>query len=307
MESWCFVLLGGITLVMAVLVFSLLSMVHSLREMVKELDEKRNMDTNTPILVSSGSRTVRRLAAQLNRQLQELRKEHLKLQYGDMELKTALTNASHDLRTPLTAICGYLDLLEQEELSERQRRYLVVIRERTDTMRLLTEELLTYSVMTGTANDLNPEPVNINDVLEQSLAGFYGALSGRNIVPEIHIPEEKVVRLLDAMALRRVFDNIIGNAVRYSDGDLTVRLTPDGTVMLENSTRELDCVQTERLFDRFYTVRTASGSTGLGLSIAKTLTERMNGQITAEYRLGRLLLCIRFPEKKKEGVTGTCC
>lgn len=297
MENWCVVLLLGMTLLTAVLAFWLLSMVNSLRELVKELDEKQSTDTNALILVSSGSRTVRRLAAQLNRQLQELRREHLKLQYGDTELKTALTNVSHDLRTPLTAICGYLDLLEQEELSECQRRYLAVIRERTDTMRLLTEELLTYSVMTGTADHLSLKPVIVNDVLEQSLAGFYGALSGRGIVPEIHLPEGKVVRRLDAMALRRVFDNILGNAVRYSDGDLTVRLTPDGTVMLENSAKELDCVQTERLFDRFYTVRTASGSTGLGLSIAKMLTERMNGQITAEYRLGRLLLSIRFPEK----------
>lgn len=76
------------------------------------------------------------LAARINAQLRGLRKEPLRLQNGDAELKTAITNISHDLRIPLTAICGYLDLLEQENHTENSRRYLAVIRERTDAMNI---------------------------------------------------------------------------------------------------------------------------------------------------------------------------
>ena len=99
---------------------------------------------------------------------------------------------------------------------------------------------------------------------------------------------------MDAAALRRIFDNILSNAVKYSDGDLTIRLWPDGTVSFSNSTPSLSRVQAEHLFDRFYTVETARNSTGLGLSIAKLLTEKMGGTITAEYENGRLQICIAF-------------
>lgn len=110
---------------------------HMIREMsAEELEEKLELDTNTLLSISSGDRAVRMLAARINAQLRGLRKERLRLQNGDAELKTAITNISHDLRTPLTAICGYLDLLEQENHTENSRHYLAVIRERTDAMNI---------------------------------------------------------------------------------------------------------------------------------------------------------------------------
>ena len=276
------------------LLLYLLILRHSIREAAEGLDEKLRTDTNTLISISTGDRTVRTLAAQINNQLRVLRKERLKLQVGSDELTTAVTNISHDLRTPLTAICGYLDLLEQEPQSEKSGRYLAVIRERTDAMRSLTEELFRYSVITATTDELCMEEVFLNDILEQSLAGFYGALSARGITPELQMPEEKVVRRLDAAALSRIFDNILSNAVKYSSGDLAVSLMPDGAVTFSNSAPSLSRVQAERLFDRFYTVETARSSTGLGLSIAKLLTEKMGGTITAEYESGHLQICIAF-------------
>ena len=279
--------------VLTILIY-LLILRHSIREVAEELEEKLRTDTNTLISISTGDSSVQLLASRINAQLQALRKERLKLQTGNDELTTAVTNISHDLRTPLTAICGYLDLLEQEPQSEKSGRYLAVIRERTDAMRSLTEELFCYSVITATTDELRMENVCLNDILEQSLAGFYGALSARGITPEIRMPEAAVIRELDAAALRRIFDNILSNAVKYSDGDLTIRLRPDGSVTFSNRASSLSRVQAERLFDRFYTVETARNSTGLGLSIAKLLTEKMGGTITAEYESGHLQICIAF-------------
>lgn len=278
-------------LALAVLALYLLSLRRAIREVADELEEKLQTDTNTLIDISTGDRAVRALAARINTQLLALRRERLRLQNGDAQLKAAVTNVSHDLRTPLTAICGYLDLLEQESHSENSRRYLAVIRERTETMRALTEELLQYSVVTSVPDTLNRESVSVNDILEQSLAGFYGVLSGRGIAPVILMPEQPVIRTLNAAALRRVFGNILSNAAKYSDGDLTVNLTPEGTVTFTNHASGLGRVQAERLFDRFFTVESASGSTGLGLSIARQLTEKMGGQITADYQNERL--CVR--------------
>ena len=261
-----------------------------------QLDEKLKTDTNTLVSISSGDREMRALAAQINTELKSLRKERLRLRHGDMELKSAVTNISHDLRTPLTAICGYLDLMEQEQLSDNAKRYLSVIRERTDAMRTLTEELFRYSVITSADEEMHFEPVILGDILEQSLAGFYGTLKGNGIVPKIEIPERQIVLELDKTALRRVFDNILSNAAKYSDGDLNVTLTEDGSAVFENSAKELDSVLTARLFDRFFTVNDARGGTGLGLSIAKQLSEKMNGSITAEYSSGKLTVRVSFPE-----------
>ena len=301
MELWCIVLICSLALAALCLLAYLLVLRHSLREAAEELDEKLRTDTNTLISISSGDRAMQSLVTHINRQLQAPRRERLRLHSGNAELTAAVTNISHDLRTPLTALCGYLDLLEQEPQTEAAARHLAVIRERTDAMRALTEELFRYSVLTATADELHTEPVCLNDVLEQSLAAAYGALSARGITPSVQLPEEKVIRPLDAAALRRVFDNILSNAAKYSDGDLAVVLAPDGEVTFSNRASALSRVEAARLFDRFYTVDSARGSTGLGLSIAKLLTEKLHGTISADYENETLRICIAFPTEKQGG------
>ena len=200
MELPWIILTGALALCVLCLLFRLLVLRRSIREVAEELEEKLQTDTNTLISISAGDRTIRMLASQINRQLQALRRERLRLQTGNDELTTAVTNISHDLRTPLTAVCGYLDLLEQEPQSEKTVRYLAVIRERTDAMRSLTEELFRYSVITSTADALKKEPVCLNDVLEQSLAGFCGALTARGIARKSGCP---TMRWCSGWTLRR--------------------------------------------------------------------------------------------------------
>lgn len=295
MESWLYwTLTGALALCAAACLGKLLSLRHFLRECARELSERMATDTNTLIAVSTGDRAARRFAAEMNGQLRALRRERRRLQNGDAELKTAVTNISHDLRTPLTAISGYLDLLEHEALPDEARRYLSVVRERSNAMKALTEELFRYSMLLAATDEMRMEPLSFGDALEESLAGCYGALTARGITPRIEIAETPVVRRLDRAALRRVLDNILANAVKYSDGDLYVRLGEDGTIECTNRAKNLSSVQVQRLFDRFYTVESARNATGLGLSIARMLTERMGGEIRAEYENDRLCILLRF-------------
>ena len=296
MEMWWYGILALLSVAVILLGGCVLSLRHAVREIAAQLDTKLHSDTNTTLSISSGDRRVRQLAVKINRELRELRTQRLRLQNGDTALKEAITNVSHDLRTPLTAICGYLDLLETEELHTDGRRYLAVIRERTETMRRMTEELLQYSVVTADPTALSLTPVRMNDVLAESLAGFYGALCAKGITPEIRMAEHTVVRLLHAESLRRVFDNILQNAVRYAVRDLCVTLSEEGNVTFANHAPEMSPVQVERLFDSFYTVETARSTTGLGLSIARQLTEKMHGRIDADYENGILTICLRFPQ-----------
>ena len=114
----------------------------------------------------------------------------------------------------------------------------------------------------------------------------------RGITPQIEITDTAVMRTLDAAAVERIFNNIISNALKYSDGDLQVTMNEGGTVIFSNSAKDMDTVAAARLFDRFYTVENARNSTGLGLSIAKLLTERMGGAIESEYAAGKLYRCV---------------
>ena len=120
-------------------------------------------------------------------------------------------------------------------------------------------------------------------------------LQQRHITPEITMPEVRIERNLDKTAIMRVFGNILSNALKYSDGDLQICLTEDGKMTFSNHAKGLDTIVVGRLFDRFYTVESARNATGLGLSIAKLLTERMGGSIQASYQDEVLCLTIQFP------------
>ena len=284
--------------ILLLLILFLSAKVYFLRKSANEISEafrdRLTADTNTLIDISSRDRCMRKLATDINIQLRLLRSQRNLYLSGDRELKDAVTNISHDLRTPLTAICGYLELLKKEEQSDSVRRYLTIITERTEAMKALTEELFRYSVIASTSDSMELVPVNINHVLEESIAANYAALSNAGITPEIIITKEAVHRSLNRAALIRIFNNLITNAVRYSDGDLTIELREDARISFSNTAAELDEIQVGKLFDRFYTVESARQSTGLGLSIAKILTEQMGGEISANYAGNRLSILLTF-------------
>ncbi len=289
---WLFILCGVLAALSAGLMMKVILMRRAADEIRQGFEEKLKEDTNTLISISSGDKAMRRLAGSINIQLRALRRIRHRYVQGDLELKNAITNISHDIRTPLTAVCAYLDLLDACEKSAEAAKYLAIIRNRTEMLGQLTEELFCYSVTTAPNQEFVMEEIVMNGVLEESIAGFYAVLQEKNIMPKVRITEKKIVRRLNRDALLRVFANIINNAVKYSDGDLEVELTELGEVIFSNRASRLNEVQVGKLFDRFYTVEASRKSTGLGLSIAKTLTERMNGTILAGYENGRLWIKI---------------
>ena len=284
-------LLGVLLLILAGKVYTLRKSARQLREgMAQQLER----ETNTLLSVSSGDREMRALADALNGQLAQLRAERQRYQHGDLELKEAITNISHDLRTPLTAIVGYLALLEGEEKSEAVERYLSQISNRTQVLHQLSEELFAYALLT-TPQPLHPQRVDLRGLVEEALLSYCGAMEQRGMEPTIQLPEGRVERNLDPTAAGRVLSNLISNALKYSAGDFAVTMTPDGVITFANSAPDLNPVLVQRLFDRFFTVETARHSTGLGLSIAKLLTQQMEGTLEAKYQEGQLVITLSFP------------
>ncbi len=286
-------LVGILVVIIIMLSIKIYLMEKSAGEIMEAFGDRLKTDTNILIDISSRDRKMRKLAARINTELRLLREERRCYQQGNQELKDSVTNISHDLRTPLTAICGYLNLLKHEEKGAAVEEYLVQIQNGVDVLTGLTEELFRYSIVIS-SYEMKREKINVVSVLEESLLSFYAMMQEKGIQPVISMPEEPVWRMLDISALNRIFSNVIGNALKYSDGDLIVEMKENGTIKFSNTAKTLNSVVVGRLFDRFCTVGTSCYATGLGLSIAQMLTERMGGQIRAEYREEMLSITVQF-------------
>ncbi len=237
----------------------------------------------------------------LNSQLSVLRRQRKKYLDGDRELTEAVTNVSHDLRTPLTVISGYLEMMEDKEKDAELSGYLDHIKNRVKAMNRLTEELFRYTVI-HQQQELKLETVELRQLLSETALSYYSVFSEKGISPKVNIPDFPVYVVGNKNAIVRIIENILSNVAKYSDGDLKIELKSDGEATFSNSAKALNEVITEKLFNRFFTVETARSSTGLGLSIAKTLSERMNGFLTAEYSDGRLTIRLKLqtpPENEK--------
>lgn len=290
--------LGICIAVICLLLLKIYMMKKSVRELRTDFGDRGKLNTNTLIGVSSRDRDIRALADEMNHTIVKLRESYHKYHEGDREIRTAITNISHDIRTPLTAICGYLTLMKKQDKSPEMERYLDIIDERAEHMKKLTEGLFSYSLILNSEDTVELTDVNLNKVLEDSIMEYYGALTERGITPTVDITEKKIVRKLDKTHIDRAISNVISNAIKYSKGDFNIKLTDEGTMIFSNLAPGMTSVEAARLFDRFYTVETGRNSTGLGLSIARAFVEQMGGEISSEYEDGRLIISIAFPQSK---------
>lgn len=277
-----------------ILIIKILVMKNEIKNIGKSLLNILKSDTNNLITISINDNDLKTLANTLNKSLKELRRLELEYKNGNQELKSSITNISHDLRTPLTSIRGYLDLMDNNALTEKQINYLKIIDSKVKDLTELTEQLFDFSKSIDIQNEIKRENICINDILENSIVSFYSLFKEHNITPKIEICEYKVIRLLNENMLKRVFENIISNAIKYSEADLNVKLKSNGAIEFSNKTNNLDSTSLGKIFDRYYTVRNAKKSNGIGLSIAKQLVDLMGGSIKAKYNNNYLIIEMQF-------------
>lgn len=292
MNNWLYIIIGALLLVCIVLIIRIYLIKKSIKETERSLENILKTDTNNLITVSDKS--VKNLASFLNRELKDLRKERLQYENGNQELKRNITNISHDLRTPLTAIRGYVDLLQEENLPQKGEEYLKIINKKVGELTELTGQLFDFSKTIDTDMDLVKENSCINELLEEALVGYYPIFKEKNIVPEISICEEKVYREINKASITRVFENIFSNVVKYSNGNFKVELKSNGKIIFSNNATSLDATTVQKIFDRYFSVENAKESTGIGLSIAKQLVELNGGSISADYVKNVLVIEVRL-------------
>lgn len=267
---------------------------HSIKEIEKSFSYILKADTNNIITISSSDKDIKNLTININDNLTELRKQRLQYKSGNQELKKIITNISHDLRTPLTAIKGYIDLIQQENLSNKQKQYLKIVEKKSNELTELTDQLFEFSKTMDIGTKIKKEKCCMNEILEETLANMYHFFREKQINPKLEICEQKIYKDLDKHSIIRVFENILSNVCKYSNGDFTIVLNEKGMITFSNKATSLDTTTVQKIFDRYFTVENAKKATGLGLSISKQLVELNGGEISAEYVKGYLRIQIVF-------------
>ena len=294
----------AIALTLAVIKIVLLR--HGFDELTENIEDQVSGKTQIPVTLTTSDSHARHTAEILNRELKNLDRERNEYLDGNRKVAEAVTGISHDIRTPLTAINSYLDLMADEKDEELKAQYLERIKSRTLSLSDLADELFKYSTSTDPerypvqTENIASEPIDICRVLEECMLSFYAGFKKRGIEPDIEIPDEPVFVLCEKKSANRIFENIIGNAIKYANNDLKVKLDPKGQVIFSNPAPDLTPVSAAKLFDRYFTVKEGNASTGLGFSIAKELITRNGGTIEADLKEGILEIIVTFRLKEAE-------
>lgn len=298
MNTYIILLIILLIFIIIFLFYKLITINISLKEINTKLNNILKNDTNNLLTTSTSNKEVNKIIKKLNIQLKELRKQKLEYKLGNKEIKRSITDISHDLRTPLTSIRGYIDLLKKEKSTRKQKEYLNIIDERVDNLIELTEQLFDYSKSIDTKDIINKENICLNDILEETIISYYALFKKKNINPTINITKNKIYRNIDKFMLIRIFENILSNSIKYTEQELNINLDSNGKITFSNKTNNLDKISVEKIFDRYYTVENAKKNSGIGLSIAKQLVELNNGTISATYKNKYLIIEIDFKLEK---------
>ncbi len=259
---------------------------RQIHRICRQLSFLKKNDSNMIIMYESGFGGVAELAGLLNDMLDERRKAERSMKQREKLISDTYTNLSHDIRTPLTSLDGYFQLLRQAQTEEERKRYEEIIRERIRSLEELLEELFTFAKLRDTSYELELAPCPLKKLLTELVLSCYGEWSQRGIVPDIDMPDRELFVRGNELAIRRTIQNVLKNALIHGSKEIGIRLVGEegcAGLTVTNRVEDPGEVDVERVFERFYKADPARSrtSSGLGLSIAKEFVGHMGGEIRA--------------------------
>lgn len=273
---------------------------RQIQNICRQLAFLKKHDSNMFLHCDIGIGCIQHLVDELNDMLELRKKEKQSYQKKEAQLSDTYTNLSHDIRTPLTSLDGYLQLLEETENPEERTRYLFILHERIDTLKEMLEELFMFAKLKNETYALELMPCCINRILKQTIFSYYEDWRKEDICPQIQITEESLQILGNIQGLHRVIQNVIKNGLDHGQKEINIRLEREknyALLSISNFVLHPEEIQIEQVFEKFYKADISRNktSTGLGLSIAKELVKKMNGEITATMESNLFCIEIRFP------------
>lgn len=271
-----------------------------IKHITDNLKKINNIDTNQKVTLSFQNRSLQNLAREINKNIDKKQQTEVKYKHMDMELRQAIANISHDLRTPLTSIIGYIQLIKSDDLSKDEKNeYMDIILNRAKSLKMLIAGFFDLSRLEANEYAFELESISLSNILCELIASFYNDFTNKEIEPLIEIDESVPEIIGDENAIRRVFSNLIQNALKHGDKFISVSLKKDGNYIVTtftNNANNLNPDDIDHLFERFFTGdRTRTGkNTGLGLAITKALVEQMGHSITANFKDNKLSIIIKW-------------
>ncbi|MDF2822528.1 MAG: hypothetical protein K0R15_2976 [Clostridiales bacterium] len=280
---WFDILMGIITIISLSILILYKRQVQSICRQLKFIEKH---DTNKIISTEINPKEIRELSECLNGILKKQKLQEIDYKRKDNQLKETITNISHDIRTPLTSLKGYFELLADCSDELDRKRYTQIIDTRLNSLHEMVEQLFTYVRLQNESYKLVFEECNINKILYSTIFSYYEDFNNREMEPKITIPDETCLIWANEAALRRVMQNVIKNALDYGRNLIIIEMNSNENsveILVKNKYNSNDNIDTERVFNRFYKADASRNynSTGLGLSIAYELIKCMNGVITA--------------------------
>ncbi len=296
--------------------FRYFSLVHAIHKISKEIDDmNKDLTQNQIVHLPCPDRHLQKLLCSINASFEGIQKERRRYEKREKEFQSQIENVSHDLRTPLTVILGYIKLFKKSDeiLSSENQGLpdtLKILEQKAEAMKHLVSQFYDYSRLNAQDYDLSLQNVDISRTLRESLMGNCQILERRHLIIDIRIPDHPVWALGETAALERIFLNLFQNVGRYADTTFQISFEEQKgsvAVLFVNDTRALSKNDIPYLFDRFYIKDQARGhgGTGLGLTVARSLAEKMGGSLTASIPEnpnakpsadtgGRLLVCFKL-------------
>ncbi|MEG0297336.1 MAG: HAMP domain-containing sensor histidine kinase [Clostridium sp.] len=276
----------------------LISLKRDIRSISNQIDKSAGEYVNirTNVLDSD----METLATKINFLYDESQKVNAIRKNAEEELRQSIANMSHDLRTPLTSIMGYMQLVKDKNTSEEDRkRYLDIVEKRTESLQTLIGSFYELSRIEAKEYNFQLKRVNLSNILCENVALFYNDFISKSIEPIVDIAENIHDIISDENAVIRVFSNLINNMLKHGEGYIKISLKEeDGYILTEfrNLATHLNKEDVPKLFDRFFTADESRGdkNTGLGLCITKTMVEQLGNEIDAKLIDANLVISIRW-------------
>ncbi len=289
----------------AVLAVRTVVMRREIRSMSRQLEDLSAGRSEKKISLTLVDARLNELATQINENMEIQKQLRIDTRKSEQRLKDSIAGVSHDLRTPLTAIIGYVQMLERSGLSGEQQEKAAVILKKADAMRELVESFFELSVMESGQSELAEEPVNFTNIVSEAVVDFIPRFEAAELEPDVDLGNKSLYIAGDTTALGRIVQNLLSNALKYTAGRVKVALEErDGEIILTvvNEVRPDTPPDMERIFERFYTGDDCrnSGSAGLGLYIVKLLAEKMQGAVSASLENKMLSVYVVFQEEKNK-------